>query len=111
MEEFIDDSVRLNLIIDEDNAIQAYSRCGTFINATKWKGKLPDGFEDDFKPSFFLLQNGDIVENPNYVQPKLDFGPSSEQQILIQQAMTITQMQQMLMQQSKDIATLKGVNK
>lgn len=33
-----------------------------------------------------------------------------EQQLIMQQSLTIAQMQQMLMQQNKDIAKLKGVN-
>lgn len=37
--------------------------------------------------------------------------PSAVQQIVMQQAKTIVQMQSVLMQQSKDIAELKGVNK
>lgn len=36
---------------------------------------------------------------------------TAEHKIIMQQAMTIARIQQMLMQQSKDIAELKGVNK
>lgn len=35
---------------------------------------------------------------------------TAEQKIIMQQAMTIAQMQQMLMQQNKDIAELKGAD-
>lgn len=40
----------------------------------------------------------------------IDNKPSELQQIVMQQSMVITQMQQMLMQQKKDIAKLKGAN-
>ena len=40
----------------------------------------------------------------------IDDKPSELEQIVMRQAMTIAQMQQMLMQQNKDIAKLKGAN-
>lgn len=43
-------------------------------------------------------------EHPENVEP------SKVQQIVIQQAKTIAQMQSVMMQQNKDIAKLKGVN-
>ncbi len=70
MEETIDEKVMLSLVLDEKNTIQAYARYGYFENATQWTGTLPEDFEGTFKPSFYLLKNNEIVENPNYVAPK-----------------------------------------
>lgn len=42
--------------------------------------------------------------------PSKDYKPSALQEIIMQQAMTIAQMQNVMMQQNKDIAKLKGVN-
>ena len=56
-------------------------------------------------PVFNLKTNtwsGDSVD--------IDENPNELEQIVMQQAMTIAQMQQMLMQQNKDIAELKGAN-
>ncbi|MEB3377166.1 DUF2977 domain-containing protein [Pediococcus pentosaceus] len=102
----------MQLVINDKNEITAYASVGD-IGGTEYSGEIPENFYSDFKPEFFLFKDGKIYENPNYVKPvtNLPTGPTSLEQIVMQQAMTITQMQQMLMQQSKDIATLKGVNK
>ncbi|MFK3657400.1 hypothetical protein ACIPCB_01845 [Pediococcus pentosaceus] len=42
--------------------------------------------------------------------PETPIEPSEMQKIVMKQSMTIVQMQQMLMQQNKDIAKLKGAN-
>jgi hypothetical protein len=36
----------------------------------QYNGNIPDNFYEDFKPSFFMVKNNEIVENPNYVAPK-----------------------------------------
>lgn len=102
----------MQLIVNGNNEITAYATVGD-IGGAEYTGDIPDNFYSDFKPVFFLFKDGKIYENPDYVAPvtNLPTGPSSLQQIVMQQAMIITQMQQTLMQQSKDIATLKGVNK
>ncbi|MEF7407977.1 DUF2977 domain-containing protein [Pediococcus acidilactici] len=82
MEETIDEKVMLSLVLDEKNTIQAYARYGYFENATQWTGTLPDGFEDNFKPSFYLLKNNEIIENPNYMEPEPPkIGPSNQEKI------------------------------
>lgn len=101
----------MQLVINDKNEIIAYSTVGN-IGGIDYEGETPDNFYYDFKPGFFLFKDGKIYENPNYVKPVTDLptGPTSLQQVVMQQAMTISQMQQMLMQQNKDIAKLKGVN-
>lgn len=59
----------LDLIVDSDNEITGYSTNGGLVDAIEFSGDIPDGFEDNFKPSFYLLQNNEIVVNPNYVEP------------------------------------------
>lgn len=36
----------------------------------QYNGNIPDNFYEDFKPSFFMVKNNEITENPNYVAPK-----------------------------------------
>lgn len=102
----------MQLVINDKNEITAYAIVGD-IGGAEYTGDIPDNFYSDFKPGFFLFKDGKIYENPDYVAPvtNLPTGPTSLQQIVIQQAKTIVQMQSVLMQQSKDIAGLKGVNK
>ncbi|QDZ69494.1 DUF2977 domain-containing protein [Pediococcus pentosaceus] len=101
----------MQLVINDKNEITAYATVGD-IGGIEYTGDIPNNFYSDFKPAFFLFKDGIIYENPNYVKPVTDLptGPTSLQQVVMQQAMTIYQMQQMLMQQNKDIAKLKGVN-
>ncbi|QDZ69398.1 DUF2977 domain-containing protein [Pediococcus pentosaceus] len=102
----------MQLVINDKNEITAYATVGD-IGGTEYTGDIPDNFYSDFNPAFFLFKDGGICENSNYVKPvpNLPTGPTSLEQIVMQQTMTIAQMQQTLMQQSKDIATLKGGNK
>lgn len=103
----------LQLELNDENEILSYLKFGGVedVTLTEYNGPVPDNFEDDFKPLYFMLKGNVIVENPDYVEPQPpEVNPTNEQQILMQQAMTIAQMQQMLMQQNKDIAELKGAD-
>ncbi|NVM33683.1 DUF2977 domain-containing protein [Pediococcus acidilactici] len=103
----------MKLELNEKNEIISYLKCGGVdgINFTEFDGMVPDDFEKNFKPSFYMLKDELIIENPNYAEPEPpEVNPTNEQQILMQQAKTIAQMQQILMQQNKDIAKLKGAN-
>lgn len=61
------------LITDDKNEITDFTDndqgFGNSKNVIKYSNDIPDGFEDNFKPSFYLLQNNKIVVNPNYVEP------------------------------------------
>lgn len=103
----------LQLELNDKNEIISYLKFGGIedVTLTKYDGLVPDNFEDDFKPLYFMLKDNIIVENPDYVEPQPPkVNPTNEQHILMQQAMTIAQMQQMLTQQNKEIAELKGAN-
>lgn len=100
-------------LIIENNIIEAYVRFGEIQGGIDFAEKsLPEKFYENFKPYFYMLKNDEIVENPDYVAPSSNVptGPSDVQNIVMQQARTIIQMQSVLMQQSKDIAELKGAN-
>lgn len=103
----------MKLELNEKNEIISYLKYGGVdgINFMEFDGVIPDDFEKNFKPSFYMLKDELIIDNPNYVEPEPpEVNPTNEQQILMKQAKTIAQMQQMLMQQNKDIDKLKGAN-
>ncbi|OIM96554.1 hypothetical protein BIY40_00460 [Pediococcus acidilactici] len=35
----------------------------------QYNGNIPDNFYEDFKPSFFMVKNNEITENPDYINP------------------------------------------
>ncbi|WP_420222854.1 DUF2977 domain-containing protein [Pediococcus acidilactici] len=75
----------MKLAVDEDNVIIGYCDVGDIPNSVEYDGTIPDGFESNFKPSFYMLKNGAIIENPNYVEPAdipPDDGPSSIQEAI-----------------------------
>lgn len=102
------------LKINEQKEILEYATIGGMEGAIEFDGVIPDGFEQKFKPSFYMLQNDEIIENSNYVEPAdtpPDDGPTNVQQVVMQVSATITQMQQLIMNQERKIAELKGGTK
>lgn len=100
--------------VNAEKVILEYSTVGGLPDSIEYTGTIPDDFEAKFKPSFYMLQNDEIIENSNYVEPTdnpPDDGPSSVQQVVMQMSATITQMQQLIMAQGQEIAELKGANK
>lgn len=102
----------MKLVLNEKNEILSYISLGDVDGAVDYQGEIPEDFYEKFKPEFYMLVDGAIGENPDYVEPSssLPTGPSDLQNIVMQQAKTIAQIQQMLMQQNNEIAKLKGVN-
>lgn len=102
----------MQLLLDDKNVILGFAKIGTMDGATEYTGPVPDDFELKFVPRYYMLKDDGIITNPDYApsKPNVPTGPNSLQQVVIQQATTIAQMQQMLMQQNKDIAELKGAN-
>lgn len=82
----------MQLTIDENNIIESYARFGEIEGGIDFDEKLlPEKFYQKFKPSFYMLQNDEIVENPNYVAPEPPVIGQSKQdkinaQIMINQA-------------------------
>lgn len=68
------------LIINEDNEVIEYCVVGDIEDSIEYDGVLPDDFREKFKPSFYLLKDGEIVENPNYVEPSINVptGPTGQ---------------------------------
>lgn len=90
-----------------------------------WKPMNPYGFYVTYvEDGENIPDDVTLIEPPDISRPKFDFNtqiwtlapetpiePSDMQKIVIQQAQKIVQMQNVMIQQGKDIAALKGVNK
>ncbi|EOA09451.1 DUF2977 domain-containing protein [Pediococcus acidilactici] len=81
----------MKLLLNEKNEISNYILLGDIDGTVEYDGEIPDDFEDSFKPTFYMLKDGEIVENPDYVEPKPPVISPSEQdkinaQIMLTQA-------------------------
>lgn len=98
----------MKLLLDDKNVIIGMASIGSIEGAIDYNGLIPDGFEEQFKPYFYLLKNDEIVENPNYVEPEPPVvGPSAiEQQLaaLGYQQMQDTKDKQALIKQNAEMA-------
>ncbi|PIO79999.1 hypothetical protein BSQ39_12985 [Loigolactobacillus backii] len=56
----------MKLVINNQNEIIEYAILGDIPNSEEFTAMPPDDFESNFKPSFYLLQNNEIVKNTNY---------------------------------------------
>ena len=94
--------VRLN----DNQEITDYATIGGLTNAIEIKDeKLPDDFTRNFKSSFYLLKDDEVVENPNYQEITID-GYSGPTQI-DKDVATVTYQQMMTTQ---DVTTLQTQN-
>jgi hypothetical protein len=59
----------MKLLLNEKNEILSYILLGDIDGTIEYDGEIPDDFEDSFKPSFYMLQDDEIIENSNYVEP------------------------------------------
>lgn len=55
--------------INDQNLILEYTTIGGLPDSIEYTGTIPDDFEINFKPFFYMLQDGEIIENSNYVEP------------------------------------------
>lgn len=81
----------MRLFLDKNNVIVGYQSWGNSSNGIEYDGALPDYFYSNFKSSFYMLKEGLIVENPDYVAPNPPvIGPSEQNklnaQIMLNQA-------------------------
>ncbi|QYY86094.1 DUF2977 domain-containing protein [Pediococcus pentosaceus] len=100
--------------INDQNLILEYTTIGGLPDSIEYTGTIPDDFEAKFKPCFYMIQDEVIVENSDYVEPTdtpPDDGPTNVQQVVMQMSATVTQMQQLIMSQEREIAELKGGTK
>lgn len=94
----------MQLLVDENLEIIAFAQTGILSGAIEYKGNVPDDFEENFKPSFYLLQNNAIVLNPNYTepaQPTTPTGPTTEQLMINQLGLQVATL-------TKTVAKLQG---
>ena len=94
----------MRLQVNDSDEIIAYATLGDINDSTEYAGTVPDGFYENYKPSFYLLQNNEIVENPNYVAPK---PPEIKPSDLEKQVATLSYQQ---MVDSQTIETLQQQN-
>ncbi|MEE6667685.1 DUF2977 domain-containing protein [Pediococcus acidilactici] len=82
----------MKLAVNENNEIISFTRIGGLPDAVDFDdNKVPSDFDYNFKSSFYLLKDGEIVKNPNYATPQLPVIGLSEQdkinaQIMLNQA-------------------------
>ncbi|WP_069825304.1 DUF2977 domain-containing protein [Pediococcus pentosaceus] len=83
----------MKLELNEKNEIISYLKYGGVdgINFIEFDGVIPDDFENNFEPSFYMLKDELIIENPNYVAPELPVIGTSKQdkinaQLMLNQA-------------------------
>lgn len=107
----------MRLLINEKGEIVSYAISGGLLGSIDFKGNVPDGFEGNFKPSFYLIKNNEIVINPEYEEPVFELPetqPSSTDkvvaQLLLQSAQQKATQDQFNAQLLLQLAQIKGVN-
>lgn len=73
----------MELLVNSNDEILAYTTVGGIDRGQEYNGDIPDDFEDNFKPSYYILKNDEISINPNYEEPEVTIpdaptGPSAE---------------------------------
>lgn len=82
----------MKLAVNENNEIIGFTRIGGLPDAVDFdENKVPSDFDYNFKSSFYLLKDGEIVKNPDYLAPEPPvIGPSKQDklnaQIMLNQA-------------------------
>lgn len=68
----------------KNNVITDYAKGSGLVgdNIVQYSENIPDDFYSKFKPSFYMLQDDKIIENPDYVAPEPPvIGPSKQDKI------------------------------
>lgn len=83
---------------DKDEILEMVTM-GGLENGFEFEGSIPDDFEANFKPSYYLYQNNEIIVNPNYQEPTVSVpetpepsGPSKEWQAINMLALQVAQL-------------------
>lgn len=99
---------KILIVVNENNEIVQYASMGELPDSIEYSGAIPEDFRDKFKPSFYLLENDAIVENPDYEEIKIPaVGPSTTEQQLAAlgyQQMQDSQEKQALIKQNAQMA-------
>jgi len=68
----------------KNNVITDYAKGDGLVgdNVVQFSGNIPDDFYNNFKPCFYMIQDDEIIENPDYVasEPPV-IGPSKQDKI------------------------------
>lgn len=59
----------LKIVADSTGRVIAFATVGDIENGQLYTGEIPEGFLDDPYPSRYLLQNGLLILDKNYVEP------------------------------------------
>ena len=95
----------MRLFLDKNNVIIGYELTGASIDGIEYDpSDLPDDFLDKYKSTFYMIKNGNMIENPNYEKPEPPVvGPSN-----FEKQMAALSYQQMI--DSQTIETLQSQN-
>lgn len=75
---------KILIVVNENNEIVQYASIGELPDSIEYDGTIPEDFRDKFKPSFYMIKDGLIVENPDYKEieiPAVAVGPSKQDKI------------------------------
>lgn len=99
---------KILIVVNENNEIIQYASIGELPDSIEYDGAIPEDFRDKFKPSFYMIKDDLIVENPDYKEIKIPaVGPSTvEQQLaaISYQQMQDSQEKQALIKQNAQMA-------
>lgn len=68
----------MQIRINENNEITDYVGVGSIEGGQEYTGEVPEEFYLNFKPSYYLLQDNEIVINPNYEEPTAEIPETPE---------------------------------
>lgn len=105
----------MQITVNSVGEIISYVKVGTIEGAIEFGGTIPDDFESQFKPSFFILENDVIVINPDYKNPEIgepDKVPTQTDktiaQLMLQQAQQKLSQDKFNAQLLLEVAQIKG---
>lgn len=98
----------LKIKLNDSNEIEAYAIIGDLDGSIPIQmEKMPDDFVDNFQPSYYVYNNGEILKNESYKEEDYDY-KETPPRFTILQNMIIQQSEQILALQS-ELNTVKGV--
>ncbi|BEI53939.1 DUF2977 domain-containing protein [Lactiplantibacillus plantarum] len=99
----------MQLLVNDQQEITSYAIFGGLVGGIDYAGPIPDTFMVNFQSGRYLFQRNLIVVNPDYVVPRMPIAPTNpttEQQLILQQATDMIKLKQMVMLQASQIKNL-----
>lgn len=92
----------MKILVNNKTEVTAYVTIGDLPNSIDYDGVVPGDFETKFQPYFYLIQNGQLVVNPDFKELDLSIQsePTSEQ-------LALTAVAQQMADQQQHIASLE----